>query len=138
MLQRKRYRAEMSRDPKVWMKWLEEMEENENEIEEDPLEIEKDVLNESVLNTNTEEETSDTEILKLNESDMHGQSIQNKQYIGTDMVTKWSRIEPNVQIRTRSSNIITHLPGPKGIAHQAKSEIECIRLFITDSTGFLH
>ena len=48
------------------------------------------------------------------------------------MVTKWSRIEPNVQIRTRSSNIITHLPGPKGIAHQAKSEIECIRLFITD------
>ena len=49
------------------------------------------------------------------------------------MVTKWSRIKPIVQVHTRSSNIITHLPGPKGIACQAKSEIKCIRLLITDN-----
>ena len=46
MVKRKGYRVETSRNPKVWMKCLEELsseeevEENGNEIEEDPLEIE--------------------------------------------------------------------------------------------------
>lgn len=49
---------------------------------------------------------------------------------GKDGKTKWVPFPGNRSVRTRSVNIVTHLPGPKGLAKNAKTPLECWSLFI--------
>lgn len=58
---------------------------------------------------------------------------QQETYLERDKKTKWSRIKPPTNVRTRRHNIVTHLPGPKGDAKQVRSESECLRLFLDDN-----
>lgn len=53
-------------------------------------------------------------------------------YLGKNNTTKWNKHAPNQAVRTRSWNIISQLPGTRGIAKQAKSPFECWNLFIND------
>lgn len=49
-------------------------------------------------------------------------------------VMKWKRNLPNrSQVRTRSRNIVLHLPGPKGEARNTNTEIECFNLFFDNN-----
>nr|CAI5839665.1 unnamed protein product [Callosobruchus analis] len=54
---------------------------------------------------------------------------RNFYFLGRDKTTKWKNKKPRVNVRTRSHNIITHLPGSRGVAKQARSETECVKLF---------
>lgn len=129
----KKRRIETSRDPAVWLQWYNEMSSEEeaasddDEMEEASFEMEENI-EESDHESNTEQEVSEEEMSE-NEGD---ENLVDQYYLGKDRITKWSKIKPNAQVRTKSSNIITHLPGPKGNGRNAKSEIDCIRLFITE------
>lgn len=46
--------------------------------------------------------------------------------------TKWSKNPPNKNVRTRSENIVTHLPGVKAYGKSAKTPAECFQLFIDE------
>ncbi|UYV64000.1 K02A2.6-like [Cordylochernes scorpioides] len=74
------------------------------------------------------------EILAINTP--RGLSLKRSQwtwYIGKDQKTKWKKALPPKNVRTRSENIITHLPGVKGEAKNAKSILDCWNLFIDDN-----
>ncbi|CAH1968508.1 unnamed protein product [Acanthoscelides obtectus] len=45
---------------------------------------------------------------------------------------KWSKSPPTSSTRTRSHNIILHLPGVKSSAKSAKTALECFSLFFSD------
>lgn len=57
---------------------------------------------------------------------------ETKLYIYGKDGTKWKRSIPNKRVRTRNENIITHLPGVKGIAREAQTAIECWSLYFTN------
>lgn len=42
-------------------------------------------------------------------------------YVGKDKITKWRKHQYPQNVRTRSQNVIYHLPGTKGNARQASS-----------------
>ena len=54
-------------------------------------------------------------------------------YIGKDQSTKWLMHKPLRNVRTRSCNIVIHLPGVKNVAKNAKEPLECFSLFVDDS-----
>ncbi|KAK9754341.1 Transposase IS4 [Popillia japonica] len=56
---------------------------------------------------------------------------ENNVFVGKNG-TRWSKIPPNKNLRSRSENIIIHLPGVKASARNAKSPIECFQLFIDE------
>lgn len=61
------------------------------------------------------------------------QTTRRAQYLwGIDKKTKWTEKPGNLAIRTRRENIITHLPGPKRIAQNVKTPLDCWKLFIDD------
>ncbi|KAK9711869.1 hypothetical protein QE152_g25207 [Popillia japonica] len=116
-------------------------------------EEEIDSLNESDHNSDTDQESDDDEeiaagsefeeeIDSLNESDHNSDTDQegdeetavcqeNEYYTGKDNSTKWSKQKPSSTVRTRAHNIIIYyLPGPEAEAKEAKSEIECLNLFV--------
>ncbi|XP_018577832.1 uncharacterized protein LOC111692650 [Anoplophora glabripennis] len=45
-------------------------------------------------------------------------------FLGKDGTTKWNKHFPTRNVRTRSENIITHLPGVKGEAKKLKMDID--------------
>nr|CAI5823662.1 unnamed protein product [Callosobruchus analis] len=121
----KRPRVERSTDPSVWMHWYNELSsDGESSVDdEDEDELEEDVIQHSDHNTDSEEEIEDN-VLGQNTNESSSADF----YLGKDKNTKWRRLRPNIQVRTRAHNIVKLLPGPKGTARIAKSEIEC---FIT-------
>nr|XP_023022605.1 piggyBac transposable element-derived protein 4-like [Leptinotarsa decemlineata] len=46
--------------------------------------------------------------------------------------SKWAKFPNRRNVRTRSENIVIHLPGVKGIARQKKTAIDCWLLFFTE------
>ncbi|KAF0703927.1 piggyBac transposable element-derived protein 4-like, partial [Aphis craccivora] len=62
-------------------------------------------------------------------SDEKESSDQN--YLGKDG-TKWKARMPSSNSRTRSHNLVTHLPGVKGVAKNSKSIIDSWQLFFPD------
>lgn len=116
--------------------WLEE-EEEEELIEgvgvDSDEELETDHVEEQCEESNTEQEYTDDEYEGESTSgDDIGSIVQNKYYIGKDQ-TKWKKKVPPQNSRTRSHNIITHLPGPKSNAKNKISHMECFSLFFDDS-----
>lgn len=53
-------------------------------------------------------------------------------FLGRDGTTKWNKHCPTRNVRTRSENIITHLPGVKGEAKKVKTPIDIWQCFIND------
>ncbi|KAL4153702.1 hypothetical protein QTP88_001535 [Uroleucon formosanum] len=64
-------------------------------------------------------------------SDDVGPILQNKYFFGKDK-TRWNKQAPTSTHRTRSHNIIVHLPGPKSIAKNMKTHLECFFLFFDE------
>jgi len=58
---------------------------------------------------------------------------ENEYYLGKDKITKWKKNPPLRNTRTAHYNIITHLPGVKPHARNAKTIIECWSLFFPDN-----
>ena len=54
-------------------------------------------------------------------------------YLGKDNVFQWLKHVPPVVGRTRRQNLVTHLPGVKNVARDARSPLECWSLFFPDS-----
>ncbi|KAF9405872.1 hypothetical protein HW555_013560 [Spodoptera exigua] len=54
-------------------------------------------------------------------------------YTGKDRSTKWLMHKPLRNVRTRSCNIVIHLPGVKDVAKNAKEPLQCFSLFMDDS-----
>lgn len=52
--------------------------------------------------------------------------------IGKDKKTKWRKFIVTKNVRTRSQNIVIHLPGPKFIAKQMKSPLDCFNLLVNN------
>ncbi|UYV65113.1 hypothetical protein LAZ67_3003153 [Cordylochernes scorpioides] len=75
--------------------------------------------------------STDTEQYILSEEENNEDPSFNY-YIGKDQKTKSKKALSPKNVRTRSENIITHLPGVKGEAKNAKSILDCWNLFIDD------
>lgn len=60
-----------------------------------------------------------------------GPSIPSEVLIGKDKTTRW-RLNVNSRVRRGRENIVSHLPGVKAIAKDAKTRIECWKLFFSD------
>ncbi|XP_018324187.1 piggyBac transposable element-derived protein 4-like [Agrilus planipennis] len=121
-----------SDDPSVWLKWFEEMSEEENEKDEESCsEIEADILEESPHETGSEQEAGDLE--SDNDCDDISDSESENFYIGKDKFTKWCKVKPRQNVRTRSCNIIIHLPDPRREAHGVQKEIDILKFFLDDN-----
>lgn len=137
MSEAKRTRVETSRDPNIWLQWLNELSDEEKDYD-DASEDEEQHENQdeaSEHNSETPQELSETEEDLSNEYE-EGVHQNNNYFVAVDKKNnreiKWSKQVPN-PTRTRSHNIIIHLPGTKGDARNAKSETDCLKLFISDS-----
>lgn len=81
----------------------------------------EDVVEESEHNTCTEE----------SELSSDEDESTDKSYTGKDG-TKWNSQPPPCNSRTRSHNLVTHLPGVKGLAKNAKTIVDSWTLFFSD------
>lgn len=50
-------------------------------------------------------------------------------FLGKDQITKWRKHCPPKNVRTRSENLVSHLPGPKGIAKSLKTPLAIWQCF---------
>nr|CAI5866340.1 unnamed protein product [Callosobruchus analis] len=96
--------------------------------EEPPLddsdEGEEDAVELDPHETDSEQDVSDNEESVLQES-------VEPLFIGKDQSTKWRKHCPPKNVRTRSENLITHLPGPKGLAQTLKTPISIWQYFFS-------
>ncbi|KAI4456634.1 hypothetical protein MML48_8g00012285 [Holotrichia oblita] len=51
-------------------------------------------------------------------------------YLGKDKSTRWKKEKPPANVRTRSHNLLTELPGTKGTAKNVKTELESLELYL--------
>lgn len=54
-------------------------------------------------------------------------------FLGRDNLTEWKKHKPSVKVRTRSKNIVTHLPGVKGPARSVSTVIDCWKCFFDEN-----
>lgn len=135
MAEAKKPRLELSNDPKKWLEWFEELSDEEAPNGETDS-GEEDHVSESDHYTNSEQEAENTDN-DISDDEETGNNISGEIspehfYIGKDGVTKWKKIKQPTNVRTRSCNIIIHLPGPKGKAREEKSEIGIFNLFLDE------
>ncbi|CAH1962352.1 unnamed protein product [Acanthoscelides obtectus] len=125
MSQTKRPRSESSTDPKKWMEWYNEMEEDESEPEGNESESDDDFVYESEHDTDSEQ-GADEQSLDDEDEGM----LDDDTYLAKDGMTRWKNGSFPLNVRTRACNIITHLPGPRNEARELKSEIDIYNLFL--------
>ena len=120
---------ERSSDPQVWMQWLEEIS-GENDQEEDQDLSDAETVADDDENDEQEiQHSSDEEQIDCNTApDFEDDSF----FLGKNKITKWYKTPPRPNVKLRSRNIITRLPGTKGIGKNAKTEIDCLNLMIDD------
>ncbi|XP_034944888.1 piggyBac transposable element-derived protein 4-like [Chelonus insularis] len=53
--------------------------------------------------------------------------------LGKDKKTIWYHNPPNHRVRTKKHNLVIRVPGPKGVAKEAKTILECWELFFDNS-----
>ncbi|VEN40135.1 unnamed protein product [Callosobruchus maculatus] len=130
---------ERSTDPEIWMKWYHELSSEEESAmdEEDEDEVEDDNLEHSEHQTESEQELSSDEDQGTPSPDVYPEGElepnSNTFYLGKDKTTKWRKSRANLQVRVRSHNIMKLFPGLKRNARDAVSEIDCIKLFLTEN-----
>lgn len=125
------YEAEQAKLQKLW----EEVDEVEisfgTESENEP----SDYVSERSEDSATEQE--DQEEAEKNEEGEDDEESDTKTrklpcYIAKDKTTRWKKHPYSTNVRTRSVNIITHLPGVKGVAKVAKTITDCWHLFFDE------
>lgn len=79
-------------------------------------------------NVETREEDSNTE-QDADSSESDNDDHVDECFLGRNKSTKWSKVCPPKNVRTRRQNIVTHLPGVKGAAKNARTPMECWELF---------
>ncbi|KAL4113154.1 hypothetical protein QTP88_016830 [Uroleucon formosanum] len=97
----------------------EPLSDNESEDDEDYVE-ESEHDTESDLGTSSDDE------------EVNDASTSNNFYFSKDKNTKWNKKPIKVSGRTRQHNIITHLPGVKGIAKNAKTPHDTFKLYFDE------
>lgn len=113
-----------------------EEEEDDTAIDQDDSEADDEIDNISVCSDYPdfeqdgeyveEAEEEDPEVRQQQEGDK-----ESRFFLGKNG-TKWFKQFPNKNVRTRSENIITHLPGVKIYGKTAKTPLECFLLFIDE------
>lgn len=121
------------------LSWLEECSDdeldadldNEQQIRVDTVESDSSVIC-SPHATDTEQSSDDieAEISTPAPQQLRGRTPF---YFGKDQSTKWLMHKPLRNVRTRSCNIVIHLPGVKNLAKDAKEPLQCFSLFLDDS-----
>ncbi|KAJ8957291.1 hypothetical protein NQ314_006590 [Rhamnusium bicolor] len=79
------------------------------------------------INTDFEQELSDYE-----KDSTVTSTTREPYFLDKDGSTKWKKHFPSKNVRTRSKNIITHLPRVKGDTKKLKSPIDICKCFIDD------
>lgn len=112
------YEEEQAELSRLMEECLNEDTENLSAVEYDGSDDEGEVdeLEISDLNTDTEQETSDSEDVNV---------IYGPTFTGKDG-TEWAKHVPNQKVRTRAENLMKPLPGVKEPVKELKFEISCI------------
>lgn len=121
MASQKRFDLENKHDREVVLRMLMEEDESGEECE-DYSDAEEDAVERREDNTDTEQETDS----KDSDSDDH--TVGNY-FLGRNKSSKWSKVCPPKNVRTRRQNIVTHLPGVKGVAKNARTPQQCWSCF---------
>lgn len=113
------------------------LEESDSDIEESnadsDVEIE-DHLSERSHNSDTDQNASETDSESNSSDDLDLLTHRNRllqQYFKGKDGTMWQKAPARTNVRTRSENIISELPGVNLVAQGTKSGLECWNLFIT-------
>ena len=128
MSEPKRRKTERTSDPNIFMKWFDDLSDNEGEICDDS-DGEDDHVTFSDHDSASEQGMSDDDVNIGDDSEQHSTN----QYIGKDGVTICQGEKPRPNVRTRAHNIILHLPGPRGRAREIDSEVDLFELFLDNS-----
>lgn len=102
------YEKEQEYLAKLMEECLNSENEEDEEFDDEEEEGEDDNLSVSDHNSDTDQDISDTEI------DIDEAVELGPHFIGKDKFTRWRKHAPSRNVRTRSENIVTHFPGPKG------------------------
>ncbi|CAI6359412.1 unnamed protein product [Macrosiphum euphorbiae] len=111
--------------------WLNEDMESLNDSCSDDSENDENTI--SVERHNQENYESDEPTENTSEESEPDDEGENEYYLGKDKITKWKKNPPPRNTRTAHCNIITHLPGVKPHARNAKTIIESWSLFFPDN-----
>jgi len=107
---------------------LQEVSDDDCNIFDDSSDSELDICEPVYRNSDTEpSDISDTEKSTSSDDEDDDQFM-----IGKDKKTKWRKSVVTKNVRTRIQNIVIHLPGPKFIAKQMKSPLDCFNLLVND------
>lgn len=107
---------------------LQEVSDDDCNIFDDSSNSESDICEPAYRNSDTEpSDISDTEKSTSSDDEDDEQFM-----IGKDKKTKWRKSVITKNVRTRVQNIVIHLPGPKFIAKQMKSPLDCFNLLVND------
>ncbi|KAI4455539.1 hypothetical protein MML48_9g00007545 [Holotrichia oblita] len=98
-------------------------EEEEPFRDDDDDEQDEDYVEERSEDSESEQDISDVEI--------ETSPVPEDFFIGTNKSTKWKKNAPPKTIRTRSTNFIKHLPGPKTATKNLKDTLEIWKYFFT-------
>ena len=104
------------------------LEEAEDEVYDNSDSEENDECEELVHNSDSETDSEENFV----DQDLTQSETEESFFIGRDKKTRWMKNAPPTNIRTRRQNIVTRLPGVRGVAKCAKSALECFLLFIDD------
>ncbi|XP_026469438.1 piggyBac transposable element-derived protein 4-like [Ctenocephalides felis] len=123
----------LTNDPRRILEILEESDEDQSNSTSDA-EVE-DHLSERSNDSGTEQQVSDSDADSDSSSNLdllRLQSQQNRHVFKGRDGTLWQKTPARSNVRTRSENIISDLPGVRSVARNAKTIFESWSLFITD------
>lgn len=113
---------------------LEEVESNDElECNDSADSCEEDEIEEQNLETASEQDISEAEndiLLETEDEEIICRRVPI--FLGKDKKTKWRKHPGNKRVRTRAENLVTHLPGVKGVAREKKKFCDIWECFITE------
>lgn len=111
------------------LQWLEEVSDKEQDVA--GLDSEDKTVNDTAIDSahDSESENEESEDIQDILEPSEGNYFLSQQTQRNDPKVKWSKVPPSNAIRTRTQNIILHLPGVKAHARNANYFHECFQLF---------
>lgn len=117
--------------------WLSEVEDDYALFDSDDTDADSDFCIENVASDSDESTDQTTSNVRRRSHSLSGENItifsEPEFFLGKDKITKWYKNNPPSNVRTRRHNIVLHLPGVKRIARDAKSVLDCWKLFFPDT-----
>lgn len=118
------YEAHQARLQKLWEQSLLEEPDEEIEWDDDEDLEEEDHLEERDEDSDTEQDVSDI--------DEESPSSPGTFYLGKDKSSKWRKQVPTKNVRTRSENLVKHLPGPKASTKNLQDPLDIWKYFFNN------